>query len=175
VQQVICGGHHSAALTASGRVFTWGFDDDGRLGHGQTGHQTLPRAVETLAGMEIVSIACGCWHSAALTSNGAVYTWGSCKSGQLGQAHRNSAPIPRVVLEGIGGGVVQIACGTAHTAALTEAGELYTWGKCDDGRLGYDCKTDQTTPKLVEALRGKHVIDMQCGVYDTAALVRGDL
>eukprot|EP00501_MAST-03F_sp_TOSAG23-6_P001348 GSMAST32.ASY1.ANO1.1397.1 assembled CDS len=173
ISQVICGGHHSAALSVSGTVFTWGFDDDGRLGHGEVGHKFIPTKVENLDAMNIVMIACGCWHSAALTSEGAVYTWGSCKSGQLGQAHRNSAPIPRVVLEGIGGGVKRIACGTAHTAALTDTGELYTWGKCDHGRLGYDCKMDQTTPKLVEALKGKYVIDMQCGVYDTAALVRG--
>eukprot|EP00941_MAST-03F_sp_MAST-3F-sp1_P003873 g3873.t1 len=174
VKQVICGGHHSAALTEKGAVYTWGFDDDGRLGHGSTGHQLLPKQVSTLEAEEIVMIACGCWHSAALTADGAVYTWGSCKSGQLGQAHRNAAPIPRVVLEGIGGGVKHIACGTAHTAAITDTGELYTWGKCDDGRLGYDCVIDQTTPKLVEALRGKQVIDIQCGVYDTAALVQGE-
>ena len=35
-----------------------------------------------------------------------------------------------------GGGVKMVACGTAHTAVVTEAGELLTWGKHDDGRLG---------------------------------------
>ena len=54
---------------------------------------------------------------------------GSCKSGQLGQAHKNSVPTPRVVLQGKGGGIKMVACGTAHTVALTHEGDVYTWGK----------------------------------------------
>ena len=83
---MLCGGHHTAALTSRGTVYTWGFDDDGRLGHGSPGHQFTPKVIQSLSSVQVVHIACGCWHSAALTSAGAVYTWGSCKSGQLGQA-----------------------------------------------------------------------------------------
>jgi alpha-tubulin suppressor-like RCC1 family protein len=167
---VHCGGHHTAALTEDGVLYTWGFDDDGRLGHGASGHELAPRIVKALEGKRVRQVACGCWHSAALTEDGAVYTWGSCKSGQLGQAHKNSVAAPRVVLEGVGGGVKMVACGTAHTAALTESGDLYTWGKHDDGRLGYDASEDQTTPRLVETLKGKTVFQVVCGVYDTAAM-----
>jgi alpha-tubulin suppressor-like RCC1 family protein len=62
-------------------VFTWGFDDDGRNGHGAPGHQLLPKRVDALVGRVIVDVSCGCWHSAALCSEGRLYTWGSCKSG----------------------------------------------------------------------------------------------
>ena len=174
IRQVLCGGHHTAALTEHGRLYTWGFDDDGRLGHGAPGHQFSPKVVEALRGKTVTQIACGCWHSAALTDEGAVYTWGSCKSGQLGQAHKNSVPTPRVVLQGVGGGIRLVACGTAHTAALTHQGELYTWGKHDDGRLGYETKQDQTTPRVVSVLRGRHVRQVVCGVYDTAAVCEDD-
>lgn len=168
---MLCGGHHTAALTSRGAVYTWGFDDDGRLGHGSPGHQFTPKLIQSLAGVQVVHIACGCWHSAALTSAGAVYTWGSCKSGQLGQAHKNSVPTPRVVLQGRGGGIIMVACGTAHTAALSANGDLYTWGKHDDGRLGYDTSADQTTPRVVDVLVGRKVQQVVCGVYDTAAIV----
>lgn len=77
---------------------------------------------------------------------------------------------------------------------------MYTWGKHDECRLGYPATTDQTTPKLVEALKdikirqvgavhhdmyhvhlvgtSSHAHDaaaaaaqqVVCGVYDTAAL-----
>ena len=151
-------------------MFTWGFDDDGRLGHGSPGHQFLPKIVEGLAHTEVAQIACGCWHSAALTRDGAVYTWGSCKSGQLGQAHKNSVPSPRVMLSGKGGGVVKIECGTAHTAALCADGSLYTWGKHEHGRLGYDVQADQPTPRLVTSLAGVKLCDVACGVYDTACI-----
>ena len=93
--------------------------------------------------------------------------------GQLGQAHKNSIPTPRMVLYGVGGGIVMLACGTAHTAAVTRDGELYTWGKSADGRLGYetDPNTDQTTPRLVDKFGDRKVASVACGVYDTAVLL----
>ena len=35
-----------------------------------------------------------------------------------------------------GVGVGQIACGSGHTVVLTTEGEVFTWGRGDDGRLG---------------------------------------
>jgi hypothetical protein len=40
---------------------------------------------------------------------------------QLGQGHKTSLTVPRVAMHGKGGGVVRVACGTAHTAAVTGA------------------------------------------------------
>lgn len=175
IKQVDCGGHHTAALTENGVVYTFGFDDDGRLGHGTVGHQFHPRVVDALVGEEIAQVACGCWHSAALSTSGAVFTFGSCKSGQLGGGQKSSVSSPRVVLQGKGGGIVSIACGTAHTAALSASGELYTWGKHADGRLGYvnTAEEDQPIPRRVVALDGKLVRQVVCGVYDTGVVVGG--
>lgn len=44
---------------------------------------------------------------------------------------------PRLVETLQGKGVVEIACGGAHSAAITSSGELYTWGKGRYGRLGH--------------------------------------
>lgn len=33
--------------------------------------------------------------------------------------------------------MTEIACGGAHSAAITSSGELYTWGKGRYGRLGH--------------------------------------
>jgi alpha-tubulin suppressor-like RCC1 family protein len=137
IAQVICGGHHTSALDVEGRIWTWGFDDDGRLGHGTPGHQFIPLVVESLVHKKIVSVACGCWHSAALADDGTVFTWGSCKSGQLGLGDKSPVPVPRVCLQGIGQGrIKEIACGTAHTVALTEGGNVFCWGKTKMGVLG---------------------------------------
>ena len=42
----------------------------------ETNDRTNTTQVAALKGMDTVVIACGCWHSAALTRDGAVYTWG---------------------------------------------------------------------------------------------------
>lgn len=62
-------------IDSQGAVYTWGFDDDGRLGHLETGHRLRPTLVESLLGSNIEQISLGCWHSAALDSEGTVYTW----------------------------------------------------------------------------------------------------
>lgn len=45
--------------------------------------------------------------------------------------------------------MTDIACGGAHSAAISAAGELYTWGKGRYGRLGHGDSEDQLRPKLV--------------------------
>ena len=84
----------------------------------------------------------------------------------------NSISTPRVVLQGKGGGIIAIACGTAHTAAITQSGELYTWGKHDHGRLGYEVSSIQTSPRrVVEGFSSNDkVINVVCGIYDTCVI-----
>jgi hypothetical protein len=45
---------------------------------------------------------------------------------------------------------------------MTANGSVYTWGKRDDGRLGYDTYADQVGPRLVDAMRGLRI--QQVGV-----------
>lgn len=54
--------------------------------------------------------------------------------------------------------MVDVACGGAHSAAITASGELYTWGKGRYGRLGHGDSDDQLKPKLVEALVGNSLV-----------------
>jgi RCC1 and BTB domain-containing protein len=66
--------------------------------------------------------------------------------------------------------VVQIACGSGHTVVLTDDGEVYTWGRGDDGRLGHGDNGWKFVPRLVEELRGKKIRQVTCGSYHTAAV-----
>jgi alpha-tubulin suppressor-like RCC1 family protein len=50
VVDVACGGVHSAAITASGELYTWGKGRYGRLGHGDSDDQLKPKLVEALLG-----------------------------------------------------------------------------------------------------------------------------
>lgn len=70
------GGKHCLALSSEGHVYSWGEGDDGKLGHGNRLMYDRPKLIEELLGTEIVDIACGGHHSAAITSAGWLYTWG---------------------------------------------------------------------------------------------------
>ena len=50
--------------------------------------------------------------------------------------------------------VVQVAAGHSHSTALTVTGELYAWGKGDDGQLGHGDKEDVAVPRVVDGIEG---------------------
>lgn len=66
--------------------------------------------------------------------------------------------------------MIDIACGSAHSACITNAGNLFAWGKGRYGRLGHGDSEDQLKPKMVEALIGYRVIDVACGSGDAQTL-----
>ena len=76
VKQIACGSGHTVVLTGEGEVYTWGRGDDGRLGHGDNGWKYVPRLTHSLTGQVVTHVTCGSYHTAAVSSNGDLYTWG---------------------------------------------------------------------------------------------------
>jgi len=76
---------------------------------------------------------------------------------------------PRLVEALVGRKVVGVSAGGSHTAVWTEAGELFTFGRGDNGKLGHGTQ-NESVPRLVEALVGKKVIDVAAGEDHTAVL-----
>ena len=68
ITQVKCGEVHTMALTASGYVFTWGYTDNGVLGHriSKVGCCSIPCVVEGLREHNVVQITSGDKHCAVL-------------------------------------------------------------------------------------------------------------
>ena len=56
---ISCGSTYSAAVSASGELYTWGRGNYGRLGHGNSDDQSTPIAIAALKGVRIVDVACG--------------------------------------------------------------------------------------------------------------------
>ncbi|KAI5009531.1 hypothetical protein ZWY2020_011668 [Hordeum vulgare] len=162
VSTVSCGTWHTALITTSGLLYTFGDGTFGALGHGNRETISYPKEVESLKGLRTISVSCGVWHSAAVVeiimtqsnaSSGHMFTVGSSVYGQLGNPN-NDGRYARLVEDKVGGGgVVEVACGSYHVAVLTNAGEVYTWGKGANGRLGHGDIADRKVPTLVEALR----------------------
>eukprot|EP00742_Colponemidia_sp_Colp-10_P001892 GILJ01002023.1.p1 GENE.GILJ01002023.1~~GILJ01002023.1.p1 ORF type:complete len:1186 (+),score=191.03 GILJ01002023.1:27-3560(+) len=176
IRQVACGGFHTAALTDTGVVWTWGDGRMGQLGHHANAFrsQFTPAVVESLEGTVFVKeIACGLNHTAALSSEGKVFTWGWGKHGQLGTGFRQNSHLPKELPEGE---FIRVSCGARHTAAVSAKGRVYTWGNGDQGQLGHPERGDVLKPRLVESLLDIQITALACGAINTAVLTDvGDL
>ncbi|KAK1863712.1 hypothetical protein I4F81_006266 [Pyropia yezoensis] len=140
VTAAAAGRDFSLLLTAAGRVLSAGCDDSGQLGVGRGHPSRYVRSFGPLAGpigtVTITAVAAGDGHGLALDADGGVWAWGAGADGSLGDGQRGSdAPLARRVA-GIAGRVVAVDAGGGHSAALTEGGVLYLWGRGRDGQLG---------------------------------------
>jgi alpha-tubulin suppressor-like RCC1 family protein len=64
------------SFPGDGSIFTWGRGEYGQLGHGDRSSVMLPKLVECLLPHKIRQLSLGTSHSAAITDNGLVFTWG---------------------------------------------------------------------------------------------------
>jgi alpha-tubulin suppressor-like RCC1 family protein len=109
-----------------------------------------------------------------------VWTWGSGFRGQLGHGllhgRKKSANRPRRVQFPEGHSICAVASGGFHCVALTDSGELFSWGDNAHGQLGYrevgvDC---QPIPRYLALRRATgqqiQVKELACGQHHTAAL-----
>ncbi|KPA76098.1 hypothetical protein ABB37_07874 [Leptomonas pyrrhocoris] len=126
VVRIRAGQWHSGAINEHGELFTWGVGYQGRLGHGSKTPAYVPTLVQgALEGQHVVDVACGSFHTVALTSKGDVFCWGDNASGQCGTTANSpdafTAPYRVVGLEYVAGGVARsIACGRQHTVVVME-------------------------------------------------------
>ena len=144
------GGMHTVVWTEAGELFTFGHGLDGRLGHhGGTRDELAPRLVERLAGKKVVGAAAGTCHTAVWTEEGELFTFGHGRDGRLGHGGQNTEYAPRLVQAMAGKTVIGGSAGAYHTVVRTEAGELFTFGRGLDGRLGHGGQQDEFVPRLV--------------------------
>lgn len=101
------GGKHSLACTRNGNVYSWGHNGSGRLGLGHSRTILTPTVIEYLTGREIIYVAAGEAHSAAIDRSGVLFTWGAGSFGRLGHGEDTDVPVPRRVEE-LGVPVVQV-------------------------------------------------------------------
>ncbi|KNA22947.1 hypothetical protein SOVF_029230 [Spinacia oleracea] len=174
VHLIACGVRHAALVTRQGEVFTWGEESGGRLGHGVGKDVLQPRLVESLIAYNVDFVACGEFHSCAVTMSGELYTWGdgTHNAGLLGHGNEVSHWIPKRIagpLEGLQ--VASVTCGPWHTALITSTGQLFTFGDGTFGVLGHGDRENISYPREVDSLSGLRTVAVACGVWHTAAVV----
>ncbi|OUN20637.1 hypothetical protein B5G34_14015 [Flavonifractor sp. An82] len=144
VVSVVCGYEHVAAIRSDGSLWVWGNNRFGQLGNDGAGnagkapanYQTVPVKIME----DVAMVDCGLSYTAALKTDGSLWTWGNISGGVLGNGftwndNRGSAAcqtVPVKIMED----VALIRCGSTHMAAIKTDGSLWTWGKNDSGQLG---------------------------------------
>ncbi|MCF6148527.1 MAG: hypothetical protein E3K37_07705 [Candidatus Kuenenia sp.] len=149
--QISGGWTHTIALDSDGKLWAWGYNEDGQLGDGTNDSQTIPVAVQMNELTIITAVDCGGDHSMALDSNGRVWAWGYNGDGQLGgatEADNSNVPLQIQNLTDI----IAISAGGEHCMALASDGSVYTWGANSDGQLGNGTDEGSSTPTKIIGL-----------------------
>ena len=98
----------------------------------------------------IISISTGEFHSAALTSEGRLFTWGRNAFGQLGDGTTIDKHVPTDITNkfnlATGETITSFSLGFHHSLALTSAGRIFTWGNNSSGQLGDGTTVDKNVP-----------------------------
>ncbi|CAA0839519.1 Ultraviolet-B receptor UVR8 [Striga hermonthica] len=171
IVSVTCGADHTTAYSESKlQVYSWGWGDFGRLGHGNSSDLFSPQPIKALHGLRIRQIACGDSHCLAVTMEGQVQSWGRNQNGQLGLGTTEDSLVPRKIEAFQGISVKMVAAGAEHTAAVTEDGQLYGWGWGRYGNLGLGDRDDRLVPGKVSTNEGERMVLVACGWRHTISV-----
>eukprot|EP00929_Paragymnodinium_shiwhaense_P060877 TRINITY_DN30393_c0_g1_i4.p1 TRINITY_DN30393_c0_g1~~TRINITY_DN30393_c0_g1_i4.p1 ORF type:complete len:1774 (+),score=329.33 TRINITY_DN30393_c0_g1_i4:129-5450(+) len=153
VLRVVCGGDHTLCAATDGYMYAWGVNRDGQCGVAGAGdslHRMGRVALPTAR--RVVHFAAGTQHSMC-SCEGEVYAWGCGLQGRLGLGTCQTRWIPEMVT-GLAEHVVTfVACGEAHSGAVTTEGHVLTWGAGSYSRLGHGEDIDYMVPKVVKAFQ----------------------
>jgi alpha-tubulin suppressor-like RCC1 family protein len=164
---VNCGYEHTAAIKTDGTLWLWGYNFDGQLGDNNTTGRSSP--VQTASqGTNWKLVSCGRYFTAAIKTDGTLWTWGTTASGQLGTNNSLDRSTPVQTVSG-GTNWKSVSCGTEHAAAIKTDNTLWTWGNNGQGQLGNNTASNRSSP-VQTVSGGTNWMSVNCGVQCTAAI-----
>lgn len=136
----------SMALSRTGEVWTWGGNQNGRLGDGTTAERLYPgkvyKADEFGGGVlnQIAAVSAGYYFNAALDIDGSVWVWGKNDAGQLGidsvEDQYKAVKVKGINGEGYLSNVKSISCGKGYMLAMQRDNKILAWGNNQYGQFG---------------------------------------
>jgi alpha-tubulin suppressor-like RCC1 family protein len=166
-KQVAGGSAITAAIKTDGTLWSWGAGGCGRLGDNTTIIRSSP--VQTVSsGTNWKQVSAGCFHTAAVKTDGTLWLWGRNNVGRLGDnsAINRSSPVQTV---SSGTNWNHVSAGNYHSAAIKTDGTLWLWGRGSDGRLGDNTTIDKSSP-VQTVSSGTNWKQVSTGYFHTAAI-----
>lgn len=190
--KISCGKDFSMIVDSKGYLYSCGYTEAGRLGHGFpkeiiegkttttfenenrarrllrfTAKDPKTNASKDLEGIKIVDVRCGNEHTLALDELGRIFSWGFGGFGRLGHGSPSDEFVPRLINTFLGERrtAKRIWAGGCQSFALSEVGSLNFWGrtKYDEGHM---------YPRPLEGLRKKEIHEV--GISSTAVMAHAD-
>jgi alpha-tubulin suppressor-like RCC1 family protein len=165
-KQVSCG-YQTAAIKTDGTLWCWGRNIYGQLGDNTITDKSSP--VQTIAfGTNWKQVAAGNQYTAAIKTDGTLWTWGYNLYGQLGDntVTNRSSPVQTIAF---GTNWKQVSAGNGNFAAIKNDGTLWTWGYNLYGQLGDNSIVKKSSPVQTVA-GGTNWKQVSCGQSHTAAI-----
>lgn len=157
---IAAGEQFSAAVTATGKLYTWGTGLTKKK-------QRLPTQVQFPDSVApIISLAGGFTHIAAVDGDGGLWTWGFGVYGQLGHGADKAscqAERPMQVQEVSDVKMARVFCGKSYTVAISRDGVVYTFGSAHGGKLGHGDSQHQFVPRSIQQIAHLPVSQVGCG------------
>jgi alpha-tubulin suppressor-like RCC1 family protein len=164
-------GRHTTAIKTDGTLWTCGNNSLGQLGTNDTTNRSTP--VTTFAGgNNWKSISAGYRYTAALKTDGSLWTWGRNTDGELGINNTTARSTPVTTFAG---GTNWKSIGGVHSSiiAIKTDGTLWTWGDNFSGQLGNATRTNRSTP-LTTFAGGTNWKSVSAGGFRHIAAIKTD-
>ena len=150
IARVAAGAQHSLMLTSGGEVFACGDGSSGGWVGGwvgtRAGRAGIPRALPRQGGKQRRRRRPP--QSPGLPRGAHHPHLAPCPTGALGHGGTDGCASPRAILRVWPLGVVAVACGGSHSAALALGGSVLTWGRGKHGQLGHGDFSNRSGPTL---------------------------
>jgi alpha-tubulin suppressor-like RCC1 family protein len=146
-KQIDLSAAHAGAVKTDGTLWTWGYNATGQLGDGSTTTASSPITTAG-GGTDWKQVSCGYYSTAAIKSDGTLWTWGTNSGGILGDNTTTSRSSPGTTAGG-GTNWKQVDIGSGLLAAVKTDGTLWTCGGNGFGQLGTGNTTSRSSPGTV--------------------------
>ncbi|EGR32219.1 regulator of chromosome condensation, putative [Ichthyophthirius multifiliis] len=197
VIDVVTGYNHTIAVVENGDIYSWGWSGNnlrsifglnylmslfkappiGALGRGITNNNYLPEKISNLNAKSYQQLVSGDHFVHLVKQGGELVNWGQGIDGCLGNGYESALYTPAIneyfqnLKDEQHINIVKIKAAAHHSVVLLSDGNLYSFGKNDQGQLGIRLNLGHTNDKLAVsptpvnnvAYKGQNIVDFDTG------------